>query len=131
MLSLSWWFIFAQLTAVSNGELSQEANTLLNFKSFGLFFSYDLLGYAFMALSTFFAGFSIRIKDRGGRWLKRLLLAHGVFAPACIAMPLLGIFQPDMPGGELTGVLVLEIWCAYFAPVCILALRYFIKSEKQ
>ena len=115
----------AQLTAVRSGTLGAEATTLLDFKQFGLFFSYDLLGYAFMALSTFFTGLSIRPADGCGRWLKGLLMVHGVFFIGCVAMPLLGLFYPGMPGGDLTGTVVLEIWCAYFFPVCILAFRHF------
>ena len=56
---------FAQLTAVGP-ELSDEAFALLSYSRFGLFFSYDLLGYAFMALATFFLSFALAPQDRGG-----------------------------------------------------------------
>ncbi len=119
---------FAQLTAVSP-ELSDEANAVLNYQQFGLFFSYDLLGYGFMALSTFFLSFALTPKDRGDRALVWLLRIHGVFAVSCVALPMLHIFEPGMAGGDLIGVLVLEFWCAYFTPVCVLAYRWFRRQQ--
>ncbi len=71
---------FAQITTVRISALSDEANALLNYAQFGLFFNYDLLGYGFMALSTFFVSFTLTPADRGDKWLKWLLCIHGVFA---------------------------------------------------
>ena len=116
---------FAQLTAVRLSPLSQEALSLLDYSRFGLFFSLDLLGYGFMALSTFFLGLTFRPEGRADRWLRGLLMVHGVFAVTCFVFPMLGIFKPGMPGSDLVGVLVLEFWCAYFLPVCVLAYRHF------
>lgn len=116
---------FAQLTTLRLTALSDEARALLTYAPGSLFFNYDLLGYAFMALATFCIAFTIDARSLPDRWLKGLLLFHGVFAVACTLMPLLGVFRADMPGGDLIGVLVLEFWCAYFSPVCVLAYRYF------
>lgn len=44
---------FAQLTAVADGGLNDQALGIIDFQSMGLFFSYDLLGYGLMALATF------------------------------------------------------------------------------
>ena len=116
---------FAQLTAVRMSELSEQAALLLDYSKFGLFFSYDLLGYAFMSLATFFTAQTLELKDRADKWLKGLLAVHGVFAITCFIMPMLGLFTPDMAGGDLIGTLVLEFWCLYFMPVCILSYQYF------
>lgn len=116
---------FAQLTAVRLSQLSEEALSILDYSRFGLFFSLDLLGYAFMALSTFFLGLTVSPAGRADRWLKGLLMIHGVFAVTCVALPMLGLFKPGMAGGDLIGVLVLEFWCAYFLPLCALAYRHF------
>jgi hypothetical protein len=35
-----------------------------------------------------------------------------------------------MAGGDIIGVLVLEFWCAYFAPVCILSYLHFKNMNK-
>lgn len=45
----------------------------------GLFFSLDLLGYALMSLATFFAGLTVEPKDKPSKWLRALLMIHGVF----------------------------------------------------
>ena len=120
---------FAQLTAVRLSPLSTDALAILDYSRFGLFFSLDLLGYAFMALSTFFLGLTISPSGRVDRWLKNLLLIHGVFAVTCVAFPIMGIFKPGMPGGDLIGILVLEFWCAYFLPVCALAYGHFRRTQ--
>ncbi len=118
---------FAQVT-VDMTQLSAETRSIIDYSQFGLLFSYDLLGYAFMALSTFFLSFALKPKDKGDRALVWLLRIHGIFAIGCVVMPMLHIFKPGMAGGDLTGVLVLEFWCAYFIPVCILAYRWFRKT---
>lgn len=114
---------FAQLTAVRTGGLTEQARALLDFQQMGLFFSYDLLGYALMSLATLFAGLTLRPQTRAERWLRALLCIHGVFFIACLLIPLLGVFQPGGPAWG--GVLVLEVWCAYFCPVSVLSARWF------
>lgn len=116
---------FSQLTTVRLTSLTAQATDLLDFSRFGLMFNYDLLGYALMSLSTFFAGLTIVPQNRPQKALKVLLLVHGVFFLSCFFMPMLGLFQPDMAGGKWTGVLVLEVWCAYFLPVSWLSYRFF------
>jgi len=121
---------FAQLTTVHLTKLSSQASVILDYQNLGsLFFSYDLLGYAFMALSTFFIALTINVEDKKDRWLKVLLLIHGIFSVSCILMPMLGVFKAGMKGSYITGMLVLEFWCAYFIPVCIFSFLYFKKQE--
>jgi len=63
---------------------TRQKSPILYFARFGLFFSYDMLGYAFMSLSTFFAGLAIDVQTRPNKWLKALLFIHGVFFIACL-----------------------------------------------
>lgn len=73
---------FAQLTTVRFGGLTRQAADLLDFQRGNLMFYDDLLGYALMALSTFFAG--LTVEGRGalaegsahGAW-RVLSLLHG------------------------------------------------------
>ncbi len=116
---------FAQVTTVRLEPLNEQAVSLLDYQSFGLFFSYDLLGYCLMAVATFFAGLTVQIQKKGDRWLKALLLIHGIFAVACFIMPMLGIFHAGMEGAEWIGKAILVFWCLYFTPVGILSFRYF------
>jgi hypothetical protein len=121
---------FVQLSTVRNTALTGIAAQLLDYRTFGMMFNLDLLGYCLMALSTFFAGLTIRVRDQADRALKILLLVHGIFAPMCFAMPILGLFSANMQGAEWIGTAVLEFWCAYFLPVAILSYRYFSRQEQ-
>lgn len=117
---------FAQMTTLQT-NLTDQASILLDYKRFSLFFNYDLLGYGFMALAFFFVALTLEVRDRGDKWLKILMLVHGVFWITGILLPVLGVFKADMAGGDLAGILVLEFWCIYFMPVCLLSYRYFKK----
>ena len=116
---------YTQLTTVRLTKLSEETMGLLDYSKFGLFFNYDLLGYAFMALSTFFIGIKLETKDKQEKILKYLLCIHGIFAISCFILPMMGIFSANMIGGEIIGTIILEFWCLYFMPICILSYKYF------
>ena len=53
-----------------------------------LFFNYDLLGYGFMALSTFFLAFIVDTTNNKNKILQRLLQVHGIFFPSCFIVPI-------------------------------------------
>lgn len=120
---------YTQLTAVQDGGLTAQATELLDFQQFGLFFSYDMLGYACMALATFFAGLTITVETKTDRWLKPLLLIHGIFFITCFIAPLLGLFSPGGPAW--VGTAILLFWCAYFLPVDILCAIRFARQHKS
>jgi hypothetical protein len=122
---------FVQLSTVRNAALGAEALALLDYEQFGMMFDLDLLGYCLMAISTFFAGLTIDVQDRADAWLRTLLMVHGVFAFGCFIMPMLGVFSASSAGGDLTGTIMLEFWCVYFIPVCILAMRHFARRERM
>ncbi len=70
---------FAQTTTVRLDTMTDQAERLLDYSRGGLMFSYDLLGYGMMALSTFFLGLTIRGHHPVDQWLKRLMILHGIF----------------------------------------------------
>ncbi len=117
---------FAQTTTVRLDTLTDQAVRLLDYSRGGLMFSYDLLGYGMMALSTFFLGLTIRGRTPADQWLKRLMMIHGIFFFSCFIMPMTGVFR-SMAGGENStgGIIALECWCAYFLPIGILAFAHF------
>ena len=119
---------FVQLTTVRQQTLSAEAASLLDYRQFGMAFAIDLLGYCLMAVSTFFAGLTIAPRNTGDRWLKALLMIHGVFSITCFILPMLGLFHPNMAGADWIGTAVLEFWCAYFLPVGILSALHFART---
>ncbi len=122
---------YAQTTTVRLEELSGQAARVLNYSKGGLLFNYDLLGYGMMALSTFFTGLSIRAENKADRWLKRLMLIHGVFFLSCFFMPMTGMFTSMAEGkGGNGGSIALLIWCAYFLPIGILSYLHFDRKER-
>lgn len=121
---------FAQNTSVRLENLNEQAKSILDFKRGGLIFNYDLLGYGMMALSTFFIGLSIEAKSNTEKWLKGLLIAHGIFFIACFVMPMTGMFK-SMANGDSGkgGTIALVIWCMYFLPIGILSFIHFGKNK--
>ena len=117
---------FAQTTSVHLGTLSEDALGILDFKRGGLIFNYDLLGYGMMALSTFFIGLSFNAGNQEEKWLKYLMMIHGIFFVGCFIMPMTGVIT-GMANGETShgGVIALVCWCAYFLPIGVLAFRHF------
>ena len=123
---------FAQLTTVKNEQLNEQAASLLVFGKFGLIFNYDLLGYGVMALSTFFTGLSMKPKNKTDKWLRALMLIHGVFYFSCTFMPMTGLFAKMSSGGDgIGGRLALVVWCVYFLPIGILSFIHFTKGEMR
>ena len=119
---------FAQLTTVKNEQLNEQAANLLEYGKFGLIFNYDLLGYGVMALSTFFTGLSMKPNNKTDRWLRVLLMIHGVFYFSCTFMPMTGMFVKMSSGGDgIGGMLALVAWCVYFLPIGILSFIHFRK----
>ncbi|MBR5087958.1 MAG: hypothetical protein IK093_00875 [Ruminiclostridium sp.] len=122
---------FAQLTAVRLDDLNEQAMQILDYSRGGLLFSYDLLGYGIMALSTFFTGLSLKKRDKADKLLKILMLIHGVFFISCLIMPMTGLFK-GMADGDTSsgGVAALVFWCIYFLPIGILSFRHFCKKTQ-
>lgn len=121
---------FAQTTSVRLGGLSEQAQGILDFQRGGLMFNYDLLGYGMMALSTFFMGLSVQADSKADKWMKALMMIHGVFFFGCFIMPVTGMFTSMSDGKTNTGgVAALVAWCAYFLPVGILAYKHFGKKS--
>lgn len=122
---------FAQTTTVRLEILTPQASQILDFSKGGLIFNYDLLGYGFMALSTFFTGLTIEDKKKSDKVLKWLMLIHGIFFIVCLIMPMTGILvQTADSDSSKGGVIALECWCAYFIPIGILSFIHFRKDKE-
>ncbi len=119
---------FAQLTTVRLDDLTKQADALLDFQQCGLLFHYDLLGYAVMSLAAFFAGLAVNQRTKADKYLKYLLMIHGIFFISCLTFPVLGLFKADSPAW--IGVAVLEFWCFYFGPIDILSYLYFSDCQE-
>ena len=117
---------FAQLTTVRLESLTEQAAQILDYSKGGLLFNYDLLGYGFMALSTFFTGLTIEGKSKADKVLEWLMSIHGIFFIVCLIMPITGVLRQtaDADAGK-GGVIALECWCAYFIPIGVLSYIHF------
>lgn len=124
---------FIQLTTVLHRTGSPEVLAMLTYQELGsVMFNLDLLGYGMMAISTLFIGLTIAADTPMTKWLRFLMVLHGIFAPMCIALPILNIFG-SMPraSGDATGIAVLLFWCLYFAPVGVLSFVYFRQTPNH
>ena len=121
---------YTQCTTVLNEQLGEEADKILNYKHLGLMFNLDILGYGIMAISTFFIGLTVQVKNKIDKALKILLIGHGLFFPGCLIMPMTGMFLGSHGSTSKGGVIALEIWCLYFLPIGILAFLHFKNREK-
>ena len=120
---------FTQLTTVNNEQLTEQAANLLEMGKCGLIFNFDLLGYGVMALSTFFTGLAMKSRNKVDKWLRALMMIHGLFYFSCTFMPMTGMFSKMSSGGNgLGGRLALVAWCAYFLPIGILSFLHFRKG---
>ncbi len=91
----------------------------------------QLLGYDLTKTedrATFFAGLTIKQQTKIDKWLKYLLIIHGVFFISCLIAPMLGLFKAD--SSKWIGVAVLEFWCLYFCPIGILSYLHFKKCKE-
>ena len=119
---------FTQLTTVNNEQLTEQVANLLEMGKCGLIFNYDLRGYGIMALSTFFTGLSMKAKNKADKWIKALMMIHGVFYFSCTFMPITGMFSKMSSDGDgLGGRLALVAWCVYFLPIGIFSFIHFRK----
>ena len=122
---------YTQLTTVNNEQLNEQAANLLEMNKFGLIFNFDLLGYGVMALSTFFTGLSMKPENKTDKWLRALLMIHGVFYFSCTFIPITGMFARMSSGGDgIGGRLALVAWCVYFLPIGILSFLHFRGNSK-
>ncbi len=120
---------FAQLTAVQQKVLDISILNSLSFEYPGsLLFSFDLIGYGILAISTFFVGLTIEVKNRNDKILKLLLLFHGIFA-VCIFLPMTSLFIADNNSGN-SGIFALMAWCLIFISIPILFYKK-IKESKE
>ena len=76
-----------------------------------------------------YTGNGVYTKDNKNKVLQKLLLIHGIFFPSCFIVPMFPVFNANT--GNIVGTILLEIWCAYFLPICILGYNYFHNNEKK
>jgi hypothetical protein len=78
-----------------------------------------------MAISTFFVGLSINPLNKDDRYLRNLLLLHGVFIIS-IFMPITSIFLGE--SNDILGTIALIFWCLFFLPIGFLFNKRFLNK---
>lgn len=122
---------FSQLAFVRFESLTEQAERVLSFIPGSLMFGYDLLGYGMMSLSTFFTGLSMKPRSKPDKWLRCLMMIHGVFFLGCFFMPITGVFSTASASESVGGNIALLFWCVYFIPIGILSFGHFGKNDRQ
>ena len=117
---------FTQLTTVNQQAASKDVINALTYTPGSWIFALDIFGYGMMAISTFFVGLTILPKYRTDKWLKSMLMLHGLFAIGNI-FPVFNMFNgtKDVDSVNNMGVIVLEGWSLFFIPIMMLAAKYF------
>jgi len=119
---------FSQLTTVAYGTAADELLNAITFQPGSWLFGFDIFGYGIMALSTFLIGLTIEAHNKKDKWMKVMLLLHGVFFPSCVILPMLNIFKSST--SDTSGIIALFIWCIYFAPIMVLSVLHFMNIGK-
>ncbi len=123
------YFLQLAVVALNPLGLSREVMQAIAFLPGSPAFALDMLGYFFLCLSTLAAGFALdQQRERG---LRFLCILHGALALPTILAPIMsGIFMSGSSQANDVGSYVLLFWCAIFAPLAWLFLRYF-KNEQE
>ena len=118
------YFLQLSTIALNPLHLSSEVLMVISFKPGSPIFALDMLGYCFLCLSTFAAGFALaEAKDKV---LRALCFIHGTLAVPTIAAPIMsGLFLTTSGETDFTGHYVLLFWCIVFVPIALLFSRYF------
>lgn len=104
-----------------------ELVRLVSFSPGTLMFAVDMLGYAFLCLSTLFtAGV---FPGHGNRWIRAFYIANGVLFLPTLVFPGLGFAQESGVGNpsDFFGGFALLFWCFLFAPLAVMTAGYFRK----
>ena len=118
---------YTQVAVVLKGTLSTEMLLIVSDVPGTVFFYIDMFGYCFLCLATLFIAFAVE----GNKMLKGFLFVHSAIFIPTFLLPFMPItFSTVQPaGGEVSGPLILVLWCIIFVPVCLLLAVYFGKQQ--
>jgi len=123
---------FLQLSSVASNpiNLSGEVLKAITFKPGSPIFAIDMLGYAFLCLSTLAAGFALPEKE--DRLLRALCFFHGALVLPTVASPILSdLFLTASGETDFTGHYVLLFWCAVFVPLALMFGKHFRTNKNR
>lgn len=117
---------YTQLAFVLKRALNPEMLSLISDAPGTAFFFIDMLGYVFLCLATLFIALAIR----GYTPLRVLLWIHSLILVPTFLLPFLPVsFSTSEASGQVSGPLILVIWCVIFIPICLLLANYFLQQK--
>lgn len=114
---------------INNLGLSPEVLKAFEFTPGSVLFAVDMLGYAFMTLSTLVI-IPVFGTSRLEKGLKALLLIHGLMFIPTIIFPLMRM-APPAAGAVDFGSIALLGWCAVFVPLASVMAVWFRRFGRQ
>lgn len=121
---------FIQIAVVARNPLNlpPEVLRLVTFVPGSPMFALNMLGYAFLCLSTLAVAFTIL--DPRDKPLRILCIVHGALALPTLAAPVLsGFFISTSGQASDVGSWVLLFWCALFTPIPLLFAALFRRER--
>lgn len=125
---------YVQIAAVRTNSfnLPAEAVKMFEYAPGTAFFAINMLGYAFMTLSTLFA--SQAFTGPGiTKWIKYTMLFHGIFFIPTLVFPCLSFPQSadTLQASNRFGEIALLFWCLIFIPIPILLAAFFKEQPPE
>jgi flagellar biosynthesis/type III secretory pathway M-ring protein FliF/YscJ len=100
----------------------------LSSKTSSILYNFELLGYAFMTISSFFMGIKLEIKNKKELVLKKLLCFQILFSIIWLISKDLLLYLFNFRNISLI-LLMIEIWCIYIILICIFSYLYFKNQD--
>lgn len=128
---LTCYYIQLAVIRINSPGLSPEVLKAFEYSPGSVLFAVDMLGYAFMTLTTLVIipvfGSSVFEKR-----LKALLLVHGLLFIPTIIFPLIRMAPPVAGASSVNyGVIALLGWCAIFVPLAVMMAIWFRRFDQQ
>lgn len=129
---LSCYYVQLAIVRINNLGLSPEVLKAFEYIPGSVLFALDMLGYAFMTLSTLviIPVFGSTLFEKR---IKALLLVHGLLFIPTIIFPLIRMAPPatSASGDANYAVFALLGWCAIFVPLAIMMAVWFRRFDRQ
>lgn len=129
---LTCYYVQLAVIRINNLGLSREVLRAFEYSPGSVLFAVDMLGYAFMTLSTLVI-IPVFGTSAFEKRLKILLLIHGMMFIPTIIFPLLRMAPPaaGAGGGADAGVFALLGWCAVFVPLAVMLAAWFRRQMQR
>jgi hypothetical protein len=116
--SIIYVIVIVILSIINIGIIPDRYSNLSN-EIKDILYNLEILGYTFMAMSSFFIGIKLETKNKKELFLKLLLCFQIVFSIIWFISLVNFVYHENML------LLMFEIWCLYTVLICIFSFLYF------